>query len=142
MRNKLALLAVVTLVLAACGGGTDAGGDPTANPWLLESGTLNGDAIPLVEGHPITLVFDTDLEEAGGVSACNNYFGGYTLSGDQLTFGDLGSTMMACTPAEVMDSESQYLAALDAVESFRMGDDRLTLRGDDVELVFVADEAA
>jgi heat shock protein HslJ len=141
MRRPLSLLAVLALAVAACGG-NGSGGDPTANPWLLESGTLNGESIPMVDGHPITLVFDADLEEAGGVSACNNYFGGYTLSGNQLTFGDLGSTMMACTPDEVMDSESQYLAALGLVGRFNVSGERLTLEGDGVELVFVADETA
>jgi heat shock protein HslJ len=142
MRRALSLFAVVALALVACGGGNSSGGDPTANPWLLESGSLNGESIPMVDGHPITLVFDADLEEAGGVSACNSYFGRYTLTGSELTFSDLGSTMMACTPEEVMDSESQYLAALDLVETFSVDGGDLTLQGEGVDLVFVADEAA
>ena len=142
MRKSLFLLSIVVVALVACGGTGGSSSDPTANPWLLESGTLNSEAIPLVDGHPITLVFDADLSEAGGVSACNNYFGGYTLSGDELTFGDLGSTMMACSPEEVMDSETKYLAALDLVDTFSMSDDRLTLAGDGVDLVFVVDQAA
>ncbi|MEX1125604.1 MAG: META domain-containing protein [Acidimicrobiia bacterium] len=48
----------------------------------------------------------------GGTAACNTYFGGYTISGAEITFSGLGQTMMACSPDEVMESETKYLQAL------------------------------
>jgi heat shock protein HslJ len=49
--------------------------------------------------------------------------------------------MMACSPEEVMDSESAYLEALSLVDTFTMSGDRLTLTGEGVEIAFVALEA-
>lgn len=102
-------------------------------PWT-------GAAIPIVDGHEITLVFEE--ESAGGTSACNSYFGDYTISGSEITFSDLGQTMMACEPEQVMDSETQYLQAMALVDAFTAADDRLTLTGEGVELVFVVDQDA
>ena len=37
----------------------------------------------------------------GGFAGCNNYFGSYTVSGQQMTVGlNVGSTMMACPAAQ------------------------------------------
>jgi len=142
MKRILVSIAVLSFVLTACGGGGDSGGDPTASAWVLESGTVDGADIGLLETNPITLTFDTDLEQAGGVSACNNYFGSYTISGSELSFGEMGQTMMACSPEEVMDAETKYLQALAAVETFSMSGDQLTLTGEGAELVFTVDEEA
>ncbi len=95
---------------------------------------------PSLDDHPITLVFDEG--SVGGDSACNSYFGGYTMSGTEIAFSDLGQTMMACEPEDVMESEAKYQAALGLVETFSATDDTLTLTGEGVELVFAVDESA
>lgn len=142
MKRSLTLLAVLALTLAACADpGEDGASDPTTTAWVLEAGTLDGADIPIVDGYPITLVFDLPEGMAGGTSACNQYFGAYTLSGNELTFSDFGQTMMACTDEGVMDSESAYLAALGLVETFTMGGDELNLAGEGVDLRFVVDES-
>jgi len=143
MKRALALLAVLALALTACANPDDEGAsDPTANAWVLEAGTLNGADIPLVADRPITLTFDTTEGTVAGTSACNQYFGGYTLSGNELTFSDLGSTMMACDPPEIMDSEAAYLEALSQVEIFTIEGDELNLAGEAVDLLFVVDDSA
>ncbi|MGH8912919.1 MAG: META domain-containing protein [Acidimicrobiia bacterium] len=141
MRKALLLNAILALTVAACAEPSEqAASDPTESAWVLQSGTLNGDAVPIVEGHPITLVFDE--EGAGGTSACNSYFGGYSISSGAISFSDLGQTMMACVEDEVMESEAKYLEALALVETFDAGDATLTLTGEGVELVFAVDESA
>jgi heat shock protein HslJ len=104
----------------------------------LESGALDGAVIPIVDDHPITLTFDDT--GVGGTSACNSYFGGYTITGAEISFSDLGQTMMACEPEEVMDSETMYLQATALVDAFTATDDTLTLTGEGVELVFAVDQ--
>ena len=141
MRKGLALIVVLGVMLAACAEPSEeASADPTEVAWSLESGTLNDEEIPIVEDHPITLVFDEGT--VGGASGCNTYFGGYTIEGTAISFSDMGSTMMACEPAEVMDSETMYLAAMADVSQFSATDDSLTLTGEGVELNFVVDDAA
>jgi heat shock protein HslJ len=125
------------MVLAACAEpGEPAASDPTEDAWELRSGTLGGEPIPMVDGHPITLTFTED--GAGGTAACNGYGGSYTVSGEGITFSELGQTEMACFPEETMESEQQYLMALSRVETFSLTEDSLTLAGESVELDFVA----
>lgn len=141
MKRTLVLIAVIGLTLAACGDPSEqAAVDPTEVAWVLESGTLNGEPVPVLEDHPITLVFDEG--SVAGDSACNSYFGAYTISGTEIAFSDLGQTMMACEPAEVMESEAKYHEALSLVETFSATDDTLTLIGEGAELVFAVDESA
>lgn len=141
MKRTTALVMIVGLTLAACADPAEqAASDPTATSWQLESGTLNGEAIPVLDANPITLSFEEE-NSAGGISACNNYFGGYEISGSSISFSELGQTMMACSPDEVMESEAKYLEALALVDAFSGGDDQLTLTGEGVELVFAATEA-
>jgi heat shock protein HslJ len=143
MKRSLALLAILAVALTACADpGEEGSSDPTTTAWVLEAGTVDGVDIPIMDDHPITLVFDTEAGTAGGTSACNQYFAAYTLSGSELTFDDAGSTMMACEPPEVMDAEAAYLEALSLVELFTIEDGQLNLSGVDADLVFVVDESA
>ncbi len=59
-----------------------ASGDP-ANPTVV------------AEGIKITATFNPD-GTVNGSGGCNNYTGGYTLAGDQISVGPLASTMMFC----------------------------------------------
>jgi len=139
MRRTLVLAAVLGLTLAACAEPSEPGAsDPTLSDWTLQSGAVDGAELPIVADHPITLTFEADNAIAGS-SACNSYFGGYTIDGAGISFTGLGSTMMACEPAEVMDSEAMYLDAMSKVDAFTATDDTLTLTGEGVELVFAAD---
>ena len=141
MRKALLILAALSLTLVACAEPSEpAAIDPTDSAWLLESGTLDGTAIPVLATHPITLVFEED--GAGGTSACNQYFGDYSISGGAISFDEMTQTEMACVPDEVMDSEARFLEALSMVEAFTVTGNSLTLSGDGVELVFAVDEEA
>jgi heat shock protein HslJ len=141
MRRTLVLASLLALIVAACGDPSEeAAVDPTTTSWVLEGGSIDGEEIPIVEGHPITLVFDED-QSAGGSSACNSYFGGYEISAGAISFSDIGMTMMACVDQEVMDSEDSYLAALARVDSFTSDGTSLVLTGEGVELRFVVDPA-
>ena len=53
--------------------------------------------------------------------------GGYTLSGNELTFTDIGGTMMACVDEGVTESEVAFLDAMSQVETFTMEGDELNL---------------
>lgn len=64
--------------------------------------------------------------EAGGNGGCNNYFAPYVLEGDQLSFGQAGSTMMACEEP-VMSQEQAFLANLATVATYQIVGDQLQL---------------
>ena len=77
-------------------------------------------------GSTITLDFAADGSLSGN-SGCNTYKGSYTVTGDQITIGPLASTRMACSQ-ELMDQESQYLAALGSAATYQIKDTGLELR--------------
>jgi heat shock protein HslJ len=143
MRRTLLATTVIAVLLSACADpGEEGAADPTSESWILQAGTLDGADIPIVDGYPITLIFDEPEGTAGGKSACNQWFGGYTLSGNELTFSDIGQTMMACVDEGVMESEEAFVAALGLVEIFTMEGNELNLTGEGVDLLFVVDESA
>lgn len=59
------------------------------------------------------------LEEdrIAGTGGCNRFMGGYSLSGEGLAIGEIGSTMMAC-PEPQMAFEQRFLALLETVARF------------------------
>jgi heat shock protein HslJ len=134
--RRLAAVICLVVVGGACAAPGDPTGDPTGIPWELESGTIDGAEVTLVDSHPVTLTM-TD-EEIGGTAACNGYGATVTVSGSTIEIGELASTAMACAPDEVMESETQYLEALPRVEEFSNTAERLTLTGEGVELSFIA----
>ena len=75
----------------------------------------------------VTISFG-DAEQVDGFGGCNTYRGSYTVSGtNQLTFGPISSTMMACD-AELMQIEQEYQAALPKVTTYDREGSVLTLR--------------
>lgn len=114
-----ATLLVVMVIMTAC-----SDSEPESLPgsnWRL---TTLDDAAP-VEGSTITLGFD-DQGMATGSGGCNRYFGGVTIDGDQITFGTLGATRVACEPP-ILDQEFAYLAALESAAMYRLDGPSLTL---------------
>ncbi len=86
--------------------------------WILKSQTIDGELVELPDQVLVSLLMEDG--QAGGQGACNNYFSSYELDGFDLTFGETGSTMMACLPP-VMDIEQAYFANLGQVTSYQSG---------------------
>lgn len=91
------------------------GGDPASllsGDWQIEElaeGSVLKDSPPHLS-----------LGQAGevtGTTGCNRFFGSYELTGEGLTLGRIGSTMMAC-PDAVMMQERRIFEALEAVRRF------------------------
>lgn len=85
----------------------------------------------------LTLNFDGD--QINGLAGCNSYFAEVTINEDgTLSVGLVGSTLMACMNEDVMQQESDFLAALGEVTSYTLSGNRLTLHTADGSLEFVA----
>ncbi len=95
--------------------------------WVLVS-YLNaaGETVAALTDREVTAEFTADGQVAGN-AGCNQYFASYTLDGEALTIGQAGSTMMACEPTEVMDQETQFLAALTTAAGWRMEGEQLLI---------------
>jgi heat shock protein HslJ/uncharacterized lipoprotein YbaY len=99
---------------------TGCGGAPadllTGRTWVVEDIAGAG----IIDASRMTLGFGTDGRVAGS-GGCNRWFAGYTLTGEGLSIGQAGSTMMAC-PEALMDQERRFFEALGQVTGFDIDD--------------------
>ena len=116
MTLSLVLALVLTAVLTAGALALDAGlrhaGSIEGTPWRLTSLMVNGSSTDVPADVVSTLLLEDG--EATGSGACNRFFASYTLSGSSLTFGPIGSTLVAC-PEPSGTIEAGYLALLETV---------------------------
>ena len=125
MKFKLFAIGACALALVACGT------DDTQNPELLKGANF----ISAQPGVDITLSFDpVEMRVYGGV--VNRYNGGYTADGNNIKFEGFASTMMM-GDAEAMETEREYFEFMPTVETYELGDGKLTLiASDGKEIIF------
>jgi heat shock protein HslJ len=70
-----------------------------------------------------------EAENVTGNDGCNNFFGGYTLDENNLTFGMLASTRMACQQIDGFDIEFNKMISM--TTSYRISGNTLELFGKD-----------
>ena len=81
---------------------------------------------PLIDNSHLSLTLGKD-GRAYGNAGCNHWFASYTLDGDTISFGPLGSTRKMCAPA-LMEQEHRFLEAMGKVEHWDVSEvDQLQL---------------
>jgi heat shock protein HslJ len=80
---------------------------------------------PIVEGSNITLMAADG--QFGGFGGCNSYGGAYEITGNQLSFHDINSTLKACVDEQVMQQEQGYFEALKSAGTFEVEGNYLTI---------------
>ena len=98
-----------------------------------QNSNLKGKTFTL-DNSNIILTFDKDENKFYG-KALNNYFGNYKLENNNLTFEITGSTMMMGAPKE-MEDETKYFQDLSKINSYNIKNKTLTLKGNNVELIY------
>ena len=112
---RFLLLLLALLLLSACSSTPRfASQDLQHHHWVLDK--LDGQAIPSSRINPPDIEIGEHLT-VNGIAGCNRYFGTWTRKGDGLTFGKMGSTMMACAPS-LMQQEEKYLKALETASGY------------------------
>jgi heat shock protein HslJ len=109
-------------------------GELQGGTWVLGAGLIDG----ALEDKRPTLEF-VDDETVSGFAGCNNYSGGVTIDGNDLTFGTLAVTSMACGTVEEK-IEQEYLAALEKVASYSFVAGRLLLQDNNGNQVLIFDQ--
>ncbi|WP_339529209.1 META domain-containing protein [Pseudomonas mucidolens] len=69
---------------------------------------------PLMDYAHLTVTLGAD-GRAYGNGGCNHWFAPYTLEGDTLSFGKIGSTRKLC-PEALMEQEQRFFKALERVQ--------------------------
>lgn len=124
----LGLAAVGAALLAGCAvGGSTAPSTPLEGTnWVMlsymDSNGQMKNALPNVQ---VIALFEEG--KVGGSDGCNHYFASYEVSGGQIKIGQAGSTMMACSPEEIMIQAAAFQAALASASSFKIEGVQLTL---------------
>ena len=86
----------------------------TGGEWVVEDVGNNG----IIDNSRVTMVFDP-AGRISGRASCNTYSGGFTLTGEGISFSTLATTRMACAPA-LMNQEAKFLSLLSLVERFEI----------------------
>lgn len=93
--------------------------------WLLTAQLVDGVMTPVPDGVVVSLKMADG--RAVGTGGCNGYFASYTIDGFDVSFGDIGSTLMACT-GPGGDVETAYFANLGQVASYQSGGIQMALK--------------
>ncbi|MEZ4591609.1 MAG: META domain-containing protein [Chloroflexota bacterium] len=105
--------------------------------WVLASFGPTDNQTAVLPNTELTLNFDG--AQINGNAGCNSYFADATINDDgSLSFGMMGSTLMACLDEDVMQQESDFLAALAQATSFTLAGNQLMLYTPDGSLTFMA----
>ncbi len=92
--------------------------------WKLTA--VRGESVAAVENQQEAhLVLHPEEHRLAGSGGCNRLAGGYRLEGAILAFTQVAATRMACVSG--MDTELEYLAALDEVRRWEVTGERLGL---------------
>ena len=112
------------------------------NPLDATSWALTGSSLSAQDLGTMGVTADFFAEQMSGQGPVNNYFTDYTVEGESIDFGEIGSTRMAGEPA-MMEAETAYFELLGTVTSFELSGDELVLKADAQEvLTYVAADQA
>ncbi|MFN8383566.1 MAG: META domain-containing protein [Anaerolineales bacterium] len=127
------LLALSIFILSACASGETSAS--LTGEWTLVSYGDASNPTPALPDVETSINFN-EGGTFGGSVGCNSLGADYKVSGDQITFGSIVSTMMFCEG--VSDQESTVLNILtDKTVSFTVNGEKLTLTSADGASVVV-----
>ena len=132
MKKSLLVLFILSLALSACASGSNS--PSIVGTWKLTAYGPAGSPTPAVADVDATLKFDAD-GKVGGSGGCNSLGGDYTVEGEQITFGPIISTMMACADP-IMAQEGTVTQVMNESASYAIEGNTLTISRDGNILVF------
>jgi heat shock protein HslJ len=98
--------------------------DLEATDWVL---VRADSSLTTDDDSPVTLAVGDN--RVSGTGPCNAFNGDLDLDGDSVEITHLAGTLRACDDS-IMDAEGEFFAALEAVDTIDLSDDRLVLSSD------------
>lgn len=132
MKKYVLCLLIFIMILSACTS-QDTG---LIGNWKLTAYGPPDSVTPAVGDAEATLTFGDDGTVTGN-SGCNSLGGEYEVDGDQITFGAITSTLMACDDAR-MAQESAVTQVMSGTADFEIEGQTLTITNNELVLVFSA----
>lgn len=122
-------LAISLLTLAACAPDTADTDKPAATDAIDPTGSWTIEVIgdrPVIDRSPTAITFTADGTVAGN-AGCNQFTGGFELTGMRLSMGPLAATQRMCAVEALMEQEGRFLKALERVDGVSMENGILVL---------------
>jgi heat shock protein HslJ len=125
--KKIYLIMITMFMLAACGG---ANSNSILGGWELVSyGNASGQTAAASIDFNTFIDFSEDGELTGNVG-CNSFGGDYEVNGNQITFGSIISTLMACEDP-IGAQEAAVLKTFTDTATYDLKGDTLTITSAD-----------
>jgi len=132
MRKYLLILLIICLTVSACAAKEN--GRSLVGSWKLTAYGPVDSPTPAVPDVEAFLSFGADGTLTGN-TGCNQLGGDYQVEGDQIIFGQIVSTLIAC-PDLQMAQEETMLQVLTDTASFKIEGNILTITNNNMVLVF------
>jgi heat shock protein HslJ len=134
VKKYLLTLLILSFAISACSAqNTEEPSASLIGSWKLTSFGSVGTTFPAVEGSDAELTFNEDGTVAGN-SGCNGFGGNYTVEGDQVTFSEIVSTLIACEEP-LMSQEEAVFQVLTGTATHTIEGSTLTLTSNGMVLV-------
>ena len=133
MVKKYLLTLLVILAISACTAKNEGSAASLIGSWKLTSYSRADVLTPAVTDTETGLTFKDDGTVTGN-SGCNSLGGNYKVEGDQVTFDQITSTLMACDDVR-MAQEGAVHQVLTNTATFKIEGNTLTLTNNDIALV-------
>ena len=134
MKKYMLILLLICLTVSACAAKQN--GKTLVGSWRLTAYGPVDSPTPAVPDVEAFLSFGADGTLTGS-TGCNQLGGDYQVEGDQIIFGQIVSTLIAC-PDLQMAQEKTMLQVLTDTASFKIEGNILTITNNDMVLVFEA----
>ena len=113
----VALVLPLAAMLPACGDDEPSGPEALEGvSWILTQFVAEDGSTQIVD---VGVSAEFDGSTISGVSGCNRYNASYEASGDEISFGPIAGTQMAC-PEPQMSVETRYVQLLESVATFEV----------------------
>lgn len=135
MKKHLLTLLVICLAISACTARNERSAAGLIGSWKLTSYGPAASPNPAVDGAGAELTFNKD-GTVTGTSGCNGLGGNYKVEGDQITFDQIASTLMACDDPH-MAQEGAVHQVITNTASFKIEGSTLTLTNNENVLILM-----
>jgi len=132
VKKYLLVLFVICLAISACSPKSISAS--VIGTWKLTAYGPADSPTPAVPGVDTSLTFNPDGTLTGN-GGCNGLGGDYEVKGDQITFGPIMSTLMACDEPRMMQEDAVHQVLTDTV-TYKIDGNTLTIAKKDMVLVF------
>jgi heat shock protein HslJ len=133
VKKYLLTLLSISLALSACTAGNGQASASVLGSWKLISYGPAASPTPAVPNTEAGITFNQD-ETVTGNSGCNGFGGKYDVDGNQITFSEIVSTLMACDDAR-MAQETVVHQVLTGTASYKIEGNTLTLTNNNMVLI-------